>query len=338
MCKKVLLLIMLLCLLAPARGFAEFLPEDAVLPEPTEGPGGESDAQQGGLLEEGGLLYLVNREHKARAAYQPADLTVPKVATRKKDMEQRILLRPEAARALEELFAAAKREKKYVLYAVSGYRSYGIQQILFNGKVKEVGKERAMRTVAPPGTSEHQLGLAMDVQSSNFLNLDQNFGETPEGKWVAENAHRFGFIIRYKEEWREITGYADEPWHIRYIGKAHAMAVHALNVPYEKYVEAISDLPEYVLSGATDLLLAGIARSRLAGEASPLPEQLLNANTREEQAEALRAATLPYLPEDLTYEKALWAIYPTPKPTAGPRVDEDEETHLSVVSGHAVTP
>lgn len=338
---RLILLLMMLCLLAPALVCAEFMPDDIPLPESTEGPqpASEEQAEQtGGMLEEGGLLYLVNRDRRARAAYKPADLVVPKVATRKKNMEERIMLRADAARALEEMFAAAKREKKYILYAVSGFRSYGIQQILFNGKVQDVGRERALRTVAPPGTSEHQLGLAMDVQSSGFRNLNQNFGDTEEGKWVAENAHRFGFIIRYKQEWRDVTGYADEPWHLRYLGKAHAMAVHTLNIPYEEYHGAISGLPEYVLEGATDLLLAGLARERLMESPPPVPEALLSAFTEEERQEALREATLPYLPEGLAYEKALWAIYPTPKPTAGPRVDEDEETHLSSITGHAVSP
>lgn len=339
MFKRAFVLLLMLCLLAPASAPAEYVPEDIPLPELTPGPDAAAkEPEDGGLLAEGGILYLVNREQKGSKAYQPGDLRTPKVPTRKKNMEEKILLREEAAKALEDLFAAAKREKKYVLYAVSGFRSYGIQQILFNGKVSEVGRDRALLTVAPPGASEHQLGLAMDVQSSNFLGLNQNFGDTEEGRWVAENAHRFGFIIRYKAQWREITGYADEPWHLRYLGRAHAMAVHALDIPYERYYEAIRGLPEYVLAGATDLLLKELASQSMEGRSSPAMERLLSAQTPAQQEEALRAATLPYLPEGLDYQTALWAIYPTPKPTAGPRIDEDEETHLSLVTGHAIAP
>ncbi len=320
-----------LCLLAALSAFSEQVP----LPEATEGP---LPAKLVSMLDEGGILCLVNREKKASASYEPEDLVVPKVPTRKKGMEDKIKIREEAARALEEMFAAAKREEKHILYAVSGYRSYGIQQILFNGKAEEMGRERAMRTVAPPGASEHQLGLVMDIQSSNFHNLNENFALTEEGQWVARNAHRFGFVIRYEKEWVSITGYAYEPWHLRYLGKAHAGALYALSIPYEHYYEAIRDLPEYVLSGATDLLLEGLVRSRLSDDPRPLSSRLLSASTPQEQEEALRAETLPYLPEGTGYEQALWQIYPTPKPTAGPRVDEDEETSLFSYTSHVLSP
>ena len=329
---RMLPLILLLILLTCSSAFAEETP----LPETTEDP--QTAVTPGGLLDEGGILFLVNRENKASASYEPEDLVVPNVPTRKKGMEDKIRIREEAARALEEMFAAAKREEKHVLYAVSGYRSYGIQQILFNGKVEEVGRERAMRTVAPPGTSEHQLGLVMDIQSSNFLNLNEAFADTDEGQWVAQNAYRFGFVVRYEKEWTGITGYAYEPWHLRYLGKAHAGALYALNIPYEQYYEVIKGLPEYVLAGATDMLLEGLVKSRLTENPQPIPHQLLSASTPEEQEAALRTATLPYLPEGTGYEQALWRIYPTPKPTAGPRVDEDEETSLFSYTSHAVSP
>ena len=334
----ILSLVLMLCLFAGGVAFAQAVPEDLPLPETTAGPQGMHSVSDGGMLDEGGLLYLVNRDKKAGASYEPDDLVVPNVPTRKKGMEDGIMLREEAARALEQMFAAAKREGKHILYAVSGYRSYGIQQILFNGKVSESGRERALRTVAPPGTSEHQLGLAMDVQSLSFLQLNETFADTEEGKWVEGNAHRFGFVIRYKEEWREITGYAYEPWHLRYLGKAHAQAVHALDIPYEHYYAVIKDLPGYVLAGATDVLLEGLARGQLQDNPQPLPQDMLSAITIEEQEAALRAATIPYLPEGTGYEQALWRIYPTPKPTAGPRVDEDEETSLFSLAGHAVAP
>lgn len=335
---RIFSLVLILCLFAGGFANAEAVPEDLPLPETTAGPHVKHVVAEGGMLDDGGLLYLVNRDKKASASYEPDDLVVPNVPTRKKGMEDGIMLREEAARALEQMFAAAKREGKHILYAVSGYRSYGIQQILFNGKVSEAGRERALRTVAPPGTSEHQLGLAMDVQSLSFLQLNETFADTQEGKWVAENAHRFGFVTRYEKEWREITGYAYEPWHLRYLGKAHAQALHALDIPYEQYYEVIKTLPEYVLAGATDVLLEGLVRQQLGDAAQSVPQSLLSAVTVEEQEAALRTATIPYLPEGTGYEQALWRIYPTPKPTAGPRVDEDEETSLFSFTGHAVAP
>lgn len=128
----------------------------------------------------------------------------------------------------------------------------------------------ASLTVAKPGESEHQLGLAMDVQCPDTLTLSSNFAQTDEGRWVEENAHRFGFIIRYKAEWKSMTGYNYEPWHIRYIGVAHATAVHMLNIPYETYYEQVIRLPEYVLTQGNPYLLAGAVQDLINGDESIL--------------------------------------------------------------------
>ncbi len=327
--RRLLTLLFVLFLAHPALGE---LPPDVDLPEETPGPGQETPRARGqSMLDEDGILRLVNREHRLSSKYTPEDLVTPRVATRKKGMEERIKLRQEAARALEDMFAAALREAGHTLYAASGYRSYGHQQILYNGRVAERGKARAERTVANPGASEHQLGLAMDVQSPNTLNLNQSFGDTEEGQWVAQNAHRFGFIIRYQKDWTPITGYAYEPWHVRYVGVAHATAMATLDVPMEEYMQRIKGLPEYVLRGATDKLLIG-----LAGGDAPIPAALFDAREEPQMAQALREATLPYLSPGESYEQVLWAIYPTPKPTAPPRVDTDEETSLFSGSGNGI--
>ena len=139
------------------------------------------------------------------------------------------------------MFQAAKDEMGYTLVAVSGYRSYGQQSAIFERKVKNVGKKAALLLVAPPGCSEHQLGLAMDLGCKRNTSLTESFINTPEGAWVAENAHRFGYIIRYKEEWTEITGYSYEPWHVRYVGKEHARRIHALDIPLEYYIAQLQE-------------------------------------------------------------------------------------------------
>ena len=88
-----------------------------------------------------------------------------------------------------------------------------------------------------PGPSEHQRGFAMDVgQKKSKAGLTASFGKTKGGKWVAENCWRFGFILRYQEGWEDITGYNYEPWHVRYVGKEHAQAMHEANVPMETYM------------------------------------------------------------------------------------------------------
>ncbi len=185
----------------------------------------------------GGNLYLVNRSYRLAASYEPGDLLRPDVRC----LYSGISLRREAAEALEELFAAAKDEGGHVLQLVSGYRSWGRQSAIYQRKIKATGSVlRAQLLVAPPGASEHQLGLAADISRKANTALSAEFGETPEGKWVSENAYRFGYIVRYKEEWTAVTGYAGEPWHIRYVGREHAAKINALHVPLETYVELLS--------------------------------------------------------------------------------------------------
>ena len=185
----------------------------------------------------GGNLFLVNRTYSLSSDYVPLDLTRPNVQM----TSSNIKMRAEAAAALEEMFQAAKQEMGYTLVAVSGYRSYGQQSSIFSRKVENVGKKAAMLLVAPPGCSEHQLGLAMDLGCKRNTSLTESFINTPEGAWVAENAHRFGYIIRYKEEWTEITGYSYEPWHVRYVGKAHAERIYALDIPLEYYIAQLRE-------------------------------------------------------------------------------------------------
>ena len=185
----------------------------------------------------GGYLFLVNREYAITSDYVPGDLVKPDVRKTNSD----ITMRAEAAHALEALFAAARKEMGYELVAVSGYRSYGQQASIHERKVKAVGKKAALRVSAPAGCSEHQLGLAMDIGSRKNTSLTESFGATPEGIWVVENAHRFGFIIRYKAEWEEITGYAYEPWHIRYVGAEHAARIYELDIPFEYYIAQLRE-------------------------------------------------------------------------------------------------
>ena len=147
-------------------------------------------------------------------------------------------MRRDAALALEEMFEAAK-EDGMQLAAVSGFRSYGQQAAIHERKIQLKGKKEALRVSAPPGCSEHQLGLAVDIGRKKAPGLNESFGSSPEGKWVAENCHRFGFIIRYKAEWEEITGYAYEPWHIRYVGIDHAKRIYEMDIPFEYYIQTL---------------------------------------------------------------------------------------------------
>ena len=196
--------------------------------------GQESVRQMEDQLSLGGNLFLVNKEYMIGADYVPDDLVMPDV----KKSSSAVLMRKEAAQALEEMFAAAK-EEKITLVAVSGYRSYQTQRAIYNRRRKAAGKAHVERFVAVPGASEHQLGLAMDVSRSKTAGLKASFGKTKEGIWLAENCYRFGFILRYRQEGEDVTGYGYEPWHIRYVGKEHALRIRELDVPLEEYVEAL---------------------------------------------------------------------------------------------------
>ena len=186
----------------------------------------------------GGNLYLVNRVYRLTENYKPDDLVRPDV--RKTSSE--IMMRREAAGHLEELFKHAYAEG-HTLVAVSGFRSYETQRLIYQRKISTTGsRQKAELLVAPPGTSEHQLGLAMDIGRKSSTNLNASFGRSEEGLWLSENADRFGFIIRYKAEWTDITGYADEPWHIRYVGVDHAAVIKKRAIPFEQYVGELAQL------------------------------------------------------------------------------------------------
>lgn len=182
------------------------------------------------------ILVLVNKERNLTSEYKPSDLVIPNIKFSFKGEDQKKFLRKEAAKALEELFKEGEKES-INLCAVSGYRSYSRQDLLFNNKVKKVGFEAANKLVARPGQSEHQTGLAMDVSSDGVnYSLEEVFEQTAEGKWLKENAHKFGFIIRYPNEKVDITGYSYEPWHIRYVGKQVAAEIYEGNITLEEYL------------------------------------------------------------------------------------------------------
>lgn len=183
-------------------------------------------------------LTLVNKEHHLEAGYAPEDLVEAKVACSANVSGEEKKLRKDAAMDLEALFRSAKAEG-IVLCAVSGYRSYKFQRQLYNEKLKARGKAYVKAYVAEPGESEHQTGLAMDVGGFIPLNKSNNFdfGQTKEGKWLKENAYKFGFILRYPKGMEKLTGYGYEPWHIRYVGLKAAEEINNKGVVLEEYLE-----------------------------------------------------------------------------------------------------
>ncbi|EIJ78531.1 serine-type D-Ala-D-Ala carboxypeptidase [Bacillus methanolicus PB1] len=189
------------------------------------------------------VLALVNHQFGLPSTYAPNDLVRPKVAFSFGNQNiEKSYLRKKAAAALEKMFAEAKKQN-IELYAVSGYRSYERQEELFHAEINRVGKEKAVQAVAVPGTSEHQTGLAVDISSKSVnLDLTEQFGTTPEGKWLVKNAHKFGFILRYPKDKESITGYQYEPWHFRYVGTKAAKVIYEKNLTLEEYFDIVEKI------------------------------------------------------------------------------------------------
>ena len=138
-----------------------------------------------------------------------------------------------AKEAFEELSKNALKDNMNII-AMSSYRSYEYQVKLYNNYVKKDGKEAADTYSARPGFSEHQTGLAVDVY--NKKESYTNFEKTEEFKWMQNNAHKYGFILRFPKDKENETGYQYESWHYRYVGKDIAEYIHKNNISLEEYI------------------------------------------------------------------------------------------------------
>lgn len=135
------------------------------------------------------------------------------------------------ARAAFDRMADAAAADGIRIFVASGFRSYDHQTRTYSRYVYYDGQEAADTYSARPGYSEHQTGLAFDMNS-----VDDSFAGTPEALWVAEHCHEYGFIIRYPEGKEEITGYQYEPWHVRFLGVETATAVYESGLTLEEYL------------------------------------------------------------------------------------------------------
>ena len=148
------------------------------------------------------------------------------------------------SRAVDAFVAMCKAAKKdkIKLYAVSAYRTYSYQEGLFkrriqrfideNGLGREAAEKKAATMVARPGTSEHHLGLAVDINS-----VETSFEKTKEFKWLQDNAEKYGFVLRYPKNKKSITKIIYEPWHYRFVGVEHAKEMNRLGLCLEEYIE-----------------------------------------------------------------------------------------------------
>ena len=161
-------------------------------------------------------IMIVNKTYSLPSTYDPG-------------------LDPTAEAAFNEMANDAYAEG-IGLFICSGYRSYQEQKELYNDYAAERGTEEADRVSSRPGHSEHQSGLSMDINTTEF-----DFAGTPEAIWLANHCADYGFIVRFPLGKEDITGYAYEPWHIRYVGKKAAQEIFEQDICLEEYLGVTSD-------------------------------------------------------------------------------------------------
>lgn len=157
---------------------------------------------------------LVNRDNLLKKTYIPNNLV------NSNSIYKRNILVNKKVLTMFNLMKLDALKHGYDIDIMSGYRSYDYQNNIYKKLIKEKGFNYAFRHIAPPGASEHQTGLAIDIciYRNNKCYIENEISEFKEIKWLHNNAHRFGFIVRYPEGKEASTGYSYEPWHLRYIG------------------------------------------------------------------------------------------------------------------------
>lgn len=180
-------------------------------------------------------LVLVNGTHPLDTAYAPELVEV----------EEGRLVDKRIAEDLAQMLADARAEGLSP-YICSAYRDYQYQRKVFNetmvtwinqGYTPLDAYDETAKSVAIPGTSEHATGLALDITSATFGELDERQAETDEAKWLAKNCWKYGFILRYPPDKSDITGIIYEPWHYRYVGMEAAKEIMEQGMTLEEYLE-----------------------------------------------------------------------------------------------------
>ncbi len=195
-------------------------------------------------------LLLVNKENTIDDEFEPEDLV--DITYTRSDRPKEKMNRT-AEMALQAFLGEAYALGYDDVTVTSGYRSYAKQSSLYNyyisqemdsGKSREEAVAAVNKYSAIPGTSEHHTGLCVDMH--NLSSAQQKFGNTEAGKWLAANAHRFGFILRYPADKVEITGYMYEPWHFRFVGLEHATAIYESGMSLEEYMATQQEIDEEI--------------------------------------------------------------------------------------------
>jgi D-alanyl-D-alanine carboxypeptidase len=210
-------------------------------PTPTPTPTFDTTAQS--IDDAASLWVVVNKQRPlAVQGYEPGDLvSVPLPYINEP------YLRQIASDAAVQMFAAITAETGLSLQVQSSYRSYSTQESVYAGWVSSLGQAGADLTSARPGHSEHQTGLAVDVNAlpDQGCALEPCWGSTPHAAWIAENAHRFGFIVRYQDGMTPITGYEYEPYHLRYVGVELATEMKLTGIKTLEEFFGLPPAPDY---------------------------------------------------------------------------------------------
>lgn len=196
-------------------------------------------------------IMLVNPWNKLPEGYEPDLVAVDKYGTYDDDDDSPIqYVDAICYDDLMQMMADCKKNSQEAV-VVSSYRTVAYQEYLFEKRVKrfmnEEGYSReeaeilAAQRVAVPGTSEHHLGLAVDIVDNRYWKLDEKQAEMPAQKWLMENSWKYGFILRYPVGTTEVTGIIYEPWHYRYVGKELAAELYELGLTLEEYLQKLTD-------------------------------------------------------------------------------------------------
>ncbi len=188
--------------------------------------------------QENGYLILVNKTHPIDQDYKPDDLKQMEYFVKDRSEVTRYM-RAVAADAFADLVNGAASDG-IVLKMTTAYRSYSFQKMLFDNYAQKEGEVAANQYSARPGQSEHQTGLAVDISSPSVdYQLTEEYGNTLEGKWLANHCYEYGFILRFPNGKEDITGYQYEPWHIRYVGLTAAKEIYEQNITLEEYLQQL---------------------------------------------------------------------------------------------------
>ena len=203
--------------------------EDPVTPAPEPAAPATPAFDRGALsVDDPASLWVVSDKLRPLdpVDYAPADLVTVDVSSQNPPV-----FRQEAGDALLALFAAGEAEGAGPMTVQSAYRSYATQVTVYAGWVQQLGQAQADVQSARPGYSEHQTGLVADISPLPLsCVLQACFGDTSQGRWLAENAWRFGWLLRYPADKTAVTGFTYEPWHFRYVGVPLSTEMHQQGV------------------------------------------------------------------------------------------------------------